>query len=69
MVNLNCNRHMRPCKADIKLPMVVLGLTLGLTAMPVRAVPTVSPGFFATQNAAEDFLRSVANIWSTKSGG
>lgn len=57
MVNLNCNRQMRPCKTGIKLPMVLLGLTLGLMATPVRAVPTVSPGFFATQNAAEDFFK------------
>ena len=57
MVDLNFRRQMLPGKTDIKLPMVLLGLTLGLTTMPVKAVPMVSPGFLATQNAAEDFFK------------
>lgn len=58
MEDLKCRHQMLPCKTDMKLPMVLLGLTLGVTAMPVRAMPTVSPGFFSTQNAAEDFFKA-----------
>lgn len=55
MVDLKRRRQILRGKTGIKLPMA-LGLTLGLTAIPVQAVPTVSPGFFATQNASEDFF-------------
>lgn len=43
-------------KTYIGPSIVYVGLTLGLMAVPVMAVPTVSPDFFATQNAAEEFF-------------
>lgn len=37
---------------------VLLIPILSLGTLPVSAIPTVSPGFFATHNAAEDFFET-----------